>query len=65
MRKRWWVGGGVAVVVAGMGSAVAWRAHSAKLVEAKKKADEAVVALEFAPAEVVRPKLVAMSEQIY
>ena len=29
MRRRWWVGGVVLLAVAGIGSAIGWRAHSA------------------------------------
>jgi RND family efflux transporter MFP subunit len=62
--KRWLVGGIVALGVAVVGSAMAWRAYSASAAEARKKAADAVVALEFMPAEVVRPLLAAMPERI-
>ena len=55
MRKRWWVAGVAVLAIAGIGSAIGRRAHSASQAEAKKKAADAVVALEFTPAEVVRP----------
>lgn len=64
MRKHWLVGGVVALSVAVVGSAMAWRAYSASVAEAKKKAAAAVVALEFTPAEVVRPLLAAIPERI-
>ena len=64
MRRRWWVGGVVAMAVAGIGSAIGWRAHSAGQAEANRKAADAVVTLEFTPAEVVRPMRVKMAELI-
>ena len=64
MRRRWWVGGVVLLAVAGIGSAIGWRAHSAGQAEANRKAADAAVALEFTPAEVVRPARVEMAELI-
>ena len=64
MRRRWWVGGVVLLAVAGIGSAIGWRAHSAGQAEANRKAADAEVALEFTPAEVVRPMRVEMAELI-
>ena len=63
MRRRWWAGV-VALALAGIGSAIGWRAHSASLAEAKKKAADAVVALEFTLAEVVRPTLAELPQTI-
>ena len=64
MRRHWWVAGVVTLALAGIGSAIGWRAHSTSQAEAKKKAADAVVALEFTPAEVVRPMRVEMAELI-
>ncbi len=64
MRRRWWVAGVVTLALAGIGSAIGWRAHSASQAEAKKKAADAVVALEFTPAELVRPVRAEMAELI-
>jgi RND family efflux transporter MFP subunit len=64
MRKHWRTGGLVALCVAAVAGAAGWRAHSASLAEAKKKASEAVVPLEFAATEVVRPQIAAMPERI-
>ena len=64
MRRRWWVGGVVVLAIAGIGSAIGWRAYSATQAEARKKAADAVVTLEFTPAEVVRPMRAELAELI-
>jgi len=62
MHKRWLMTGVVAVAVAALAVAVVSRALSANAEGAKKKASE--VTLEFTPAEVVRPQLVALPSVI-
>lgn len=60
MRKPWLVGGGVAIIVALVAVGVVSRAKSSDASKDKKPE----VTLEFTPAEVVRPVLAAMPEQI-
>lgn len=60
MRKQWLVGAGVAIIVAAIALAVVSRAKSSDDSKDKKP----VVTLEFTPAEVIRPVLVALPERI-
>jgi membrane fusion protein (multidrug efflux system) len=60
MRKPWLVGGGIAIIVALVAVGVVSRAKSSDASKDKKPE----VTLEFTPAEVVRPVLAAMPEQI-
>jgi len=60
MRKQWLVGAGVAIIVAAVALAVVSRAKSSDDSKDKKP----VVTLEFTPAEVIRPVLVALPERI-
>ena len=59
MRKRWLVGGSVAIIVASVALVVVSRAKSAN--DKDKKPE---VTLEFSPAEVIRPVRLAMAERI-
>jgi RND family efflux transporter MFP subunit len=61
MRKRWLVGGGLAITIA---AALPWVVLRAKSSLADDKDKKAAVTLEFTPAEVVRPVLAAMPERI-
>jgi membrane fusion protein (multidrug efflux system) len=63
MRKRWLVGGGAAIIVVAIAAGlVASRAKSGEGPDGKGKKPD--VALEFTPAEVVKPLLTAMPERI-
>ena len=58
MRKRWLIGGSVAIIIASVAGVVVSRAKSS---DNHKKPE---VTLEFSPAEVIRPVRVAMPERI-
>lgn len=60
MRKRWLMGGGVAIIIAAVALLAVSRAKSTGNAEDKKPD----VTLEFTPAEVVRPALAAMPARI-
>ena len=59
MRKRWLIGGSVAIIVAATAFALVSRAKSSDAVGKKPE-----VTLEFTPAEVARPVLAALPERI-
>jgi RND family efflux transporter MFP subunit len=62
MRKRWLVGGGVAIIVVASALMVVTRAKSTRPADDKDKKPD--VTLEFTPGEVVRPTLAAMPDRI-
>lgn len=62
MRKRWLVGGGVAIIVVASALMVVSRAKSTRAADDKDKKPD--VTLEFTPGEVVRPTLAAMPDRI-
>lgn len=62
MRKRWLVGGGVAIIVVASALMVVSRAKSTRTADDKDKKPD--VTLEFTPGEVVRPTLAAMPDRI-
>ena len=62
MRKRWLVGGGVAIIIAAAALLAVSRAKSTGPADDKDK--KPAVTLEFTPAEVIRPVLMAMPERI-
>ena len=62
MRMRWLVGGGVAIIIAAAALLAVSRAKSTGPADDKDK--KAAVTLEFTPAEVIRPVLMAMPERI-
>ena len=62
MRKRWLVGGGVAIIVVASALMVVSRAKSTRAADDKDKKPD--VTLEFTPGEVVRPMLAAMPDRI-
>jgi len=62
MRKRWLVGGGVAIIVVASALMVVSRAKSTRAADDKDKKPD--VTLEFTPGEVVRPTLAAMPDHI-
>ena len=62
MRMRWLVGGGVAIIIAAAALLAVSRAKSTGPADDKDK--KPAVTLEFTPAEVIRPVLMAMPERI-
>jgi len=62
MRKRWLMGGGVAIIVVASALMVVSRAKSARTADDKDKKPD--VTLEFTPGEVVRPTLAAMPDRV-
>jgi RND family efflux transporter MFP subunit len=62
MRKQWLMGGGVAIIVVAAALLAVSRAKSTGPAEDKDK--KANVTLEFTPAEVIKPVLMAMPERI-
>jgi RND family efflux transporter MFP subunit len=62
MRKRWLVGGGVAIIVVASALMVVSRAKSTRTADDKDKKPD--VTLEFTPGEVVRPTLAAMPDRV-
>jgi len=64
MRKRWLVGGGVAIIVVASVLMVVTRAKSTGPADDKDKDKKPDVTLEFTPAEVVRPTLAAMPDRV-
>ena len=62
MRKQWLVGGGVAIIIAAAALVAVSRAKSNAAAEDKDK--KPAVTLEFTPAEVVKPVVMAMPERI-
>jgi RND family efflux transporter MFP subunit len=62
MRKQWLMGGGVAIIVVAAALLAVSRAKSTGPAEDKDK--KASVTLEFTPAEVIRPVLMAMPERV-
>jgi len=63
MRKQWLVGGGAAIIVVAIALVAVSRAKSTSRAEEEKN-KKPDVTLEFTPAEVVRPTLMALPERI-
>ena len=64
MRKRWLIGGGLAIIIAAAALGVVSRAKSNASADGRDGKNTVAATLEFTPAEVVRPQFVAMPERI-